>query len=127
MTPAEQAGADLPRKLEELRRLAFPDVWFTRDDQAGGFSLPLNLRTDALRFSLERPDFLHLGALTLETAEPPFRIAEALNVEVEDINARRHLGGLLQPGYRWISFHSTATRPELVTCTTRRLLLVSVT
>jgi hypothetical protein len=108
------SAALLPRELEALRRLAFPDVWFTRDDQAGGLSLPLRLRTDALRFSLAEPGFLHLGALTLETAEPPHRISEARAVHVDDMDARRNLHGLLAPGHPWISFHSTLAAPEMV-------------
>lgn len=112
--PEVAAAALLARRLEELRRLAFPDVWFTRDDQAGGLSLPLWLRADALRFSLPAPGFLHLGALTLETAEAPHRITEAHAVHVDDLDAGRNLHGLLDPGNPWISFHSTPEAPELV-------------
>ena len=109
-----QAAGLVPRQMEELRRLAFPDVWFTRDDQAGGLSIPVQLRTDALRFALEEPGFLHLGALTLETAEAPHRITKPRSVRVDDMDAGRNLRGLLAPGYSWISFHSTREAPELV-------------
>ncbi|WP_207540462.1 LicD family protein [Sabulicella rubraurantiaca] len=111
MTPAEIVRL-FPERLEALRRLAFPDVWFTRAEQGGALSLPLRVRTEALRFSLEKRAPLHLGALALETEQPPHRVVGLRSVEAEIVD-HDHRDHLLSAGFPWVCFETSEEKPCL--------------